>query len=56
MERVITTVDRHANTSAASVPLALDMAVRDGRIRPGQHVLLEGVGGGITWGAVLVRW
>jgi 3-oxoacyl-[acyl-carrier-protein] synthase III len=56
MERVITTVDRHANTSAASVPLALDSAVRDGRIRPGQHVLLEGVGGGITWGAVLVRW
>jgi 3-oxoacyl-[acyl-carrier-protein] synthase-3 len=56
MERVITTVDRHANTSAASVPLALDVAVRDGRIRPGQNVLLEGVGGGITWGAVLVRW
>ena len=56
MERVITTVDRHANTSAASVPLALDTAVRDGRIRPGQHVLLEGVGGGVTWGAVLVRW
>jgi 3-oxoacyl-[acyl-carrier-protein] synthase-3 len=56
MERVITTVDRHANTSAASVPLALDEAVRDGRIRPGHHVLLEGVGGGFTWGAVLVRW
>ena len=56
MERVIATVDRHANTSAASVPLALDEAVRDGRIRPGQHVLLEGVGGGFTWGAVLVRW
>jgi len=56
MARVITTVDRHANTSAASVPLALDEAVRDGRIRPGQHVLLEGVGGGFTWGAVLVRW
>ena len=56
MERVITTVDRHANTSAASVPLALDEAVRDGRIRPGHHVLLEGVGGGCTWGAVLIKW
>ena len=56
MERVVTTVERHANTSAASVPLALDEAVRDGRIRPGQHVLLEGVGGGFTWGAVLLRW
>jgi 3-oxoacyl-[acyl-carrier-protein] synthase-3 len=56
MERVVTTVDRHANTSAASVPLALDGAVREGRIRPGQHVLLEGVGGGFTWGAVLMRW
>ena len=56
MERVITTVDRHANTSAASVPLALDEAARDGRLRRGQHVLLEGVGGGFTWGAVLLRW
>ncbi|MGE0558254.1 MAG: beta-ketoacyl-ACP synthase III [Burkholderiales bacterium] len=56
MEKVITTVDRHANTSAASVPLALDEAVRDGRIRRGQHVMLEGVGGGFTWGAVLVKW
>lgn len=56
MEKVVITVDRHANTSAASIPLALDEAVRDGRIRPGQHVLLEGVGGGFTWGAVLVRW
>jgi 3-oxoacyl-[acyl-carrier-protein] synthase-3 len=56
MEKVVTTVDRHANTSAASVPLALDEAVRDGRIRAGQHVLLEGVGGGFTWGAVLVKW
>jgi 3-oxoacyl-[acyl-carrier-protein] synthase-3 len=56
MERVVTTVDRHANTSAASIPLALDEAVRDGRIRSGQHVLLEGVGGGFTWGAVLVKW
>lgn len=56
MEHVITTVDRHANTSAASVPLALDEAVRDGRIKPGHHVMLEGVGGGFTWGAVLIKW
>jgi 3-oxoacyl-[acyl-carrier-protein] synthase-3 len=49
-------VDRHANTSAASIPLALDLAVRDGRIQPGQHVMMAGVGGGFTWGAVLVRW
>ena len=54
-ERVIVTVDQHANTSAASVPLALDLAIRDGRIQPGQHVLMEGVGGGFTWGAVLAR-
>ncbi len=53
--RVIVTVDEHANTSAASIPLALDRAVRDGRIQGGQHVLMEGVGGGFTWGAVLVR-
>jgi len=56
MEKVVTTVDRHANTSAASVPLALDEAVRDGRIRQGHHVMLEGVGGGFTWGAVLLKW
>jgi len=56
MEKVIVTVDRHANTSAASIPLALDEAVRDGRIRPGQHVLMEAVGGGFTWGAALARW
>jgi 3-oxoacyl-[acyl-carrier-protein] synthase-3 len=56
MERVVVTVDRHANTSAASIPLALDEAVRDGRIRPGQHVMLEAVGGGFTWGACLVKW
>jgi 3-oxoacyl-[acyl-carrier-protein] synthase-3 len=56
MERVVVTVDRHGNTSAASVPMALDEAVRDGRIRPGQHVLLEGVGGGFTWGAVLLKY
>ncbi|KAF7599098.1 MAG: 3-oxoacyl-ACP synthase [Candidatus Dactylopiibacterium carminicum] len=54
-ENVIVTVDRHGNTSAASVPLALDVAVREGRILPGQTVLLEGVGGGFTWGAVLLR-
>lgn len=53
--RLIVTVDRHANTSAASVPLALDVAVRDGRIKAGQKVLLEGVGGGFTWGAALVE-
>jgi 3-oxoacyl-[acyl-carrier-protein] synthase-3 len=55
-EKVVVTVDRHANTSAASVPLALDAAVRDGRIRPGHRVMLQGVGGGFTWGAVLVRF
>jgi 3-oxoacyl-[acyl-carrier-protein] synthase-3 len=55
-EKVVVTVDRHANTSAASVPLALDVAVRDGRIRPGHLVMLQGVGGGFTWGAVLVRF
>lgn len=54
-ERMIMTVDRHANTSAASVPLALDLAVRDGRIRPGDICLLEAMGGGFTWGAVAVR-
>ena len=54
-ERVISTVDRHANTSAASIPLALDVAVRDGRVRRGQHLMLLGVGGGFTWGSVLVR-
>ena len=54
--RVIVTVDRHGNTSAASVPLALDEAVRDGRIKRGQKVLLEGVGGGFTWGAALLEF
>ncbi|MET0344644.1 MAG: beta-ketoacyl-ACP synthase III [Casimicrobiaceae bacterium] len=56
LERVVTTVDLHANTSAASIPLALDVAVEDGRIRAGQHVMLLGVGGGFTWGSVLLRW
>lgn len=55
-DRVVVTVDRHGNTSSASVPLALDVAVRDGRVKPGQTVLLEGVGGGFTWGAVLLRY
>ncbi len=55
MERVIVTVDRHGNTSAASVPLALDEAMRDGRIKPGDLILLEAFGGGFTWGASLVR-
>jgi 3-oxoacyl-[acyl-carrier-protein] synthase-3 len=55
-DKVIVTVDRHGNTSAASVPLALDDAVRAGRIRRGQHLLLQGVGGGFTWGSVLVRF
>lgn len=54
-EKVIVTIDRHANTSAASVPLALDAAVRDGRIRQGDLVMLEAMGGGFTWGASLIR-
>lgn len=54
-ERVVTTVARHGNTSAASVPLALDAAVRDGRVHAGQTALLQGVGGGMTWGSVLLR-
>ena len=55
-EKVVITVDRHGNTSAASVPLALAAAVGDGRIREGDLVLLEAMGGGFTWGAVLLRW
>ena len=54
-ERVVITVDRHANTSAASVPLALAEACRDGRIRPGDLVLMEALGGGLAWGSALVR-
>ncbi|MGO4811078.1 beta-ketoacyl-ACP synthase III [Cupriavidus sp. 2MCAB6] len=54
-ERMVATVHEHGNTSAASIPLALDVAVRDGRIGAGHHVLMEGVGGGFTWGAVLLR-
>lgn len=56
MDKVVVTVAQHGNTSAASIPLALDTAVRDGRIQPGQHVMLEAVGGGFTWGAILLRW
>ncbi|MGP7796276.1 beta-ketoacyl-ACP synthase III [Sphingomonas sp. CLY1604] len=55
-EKVVVTVDRHANTSAASVPLALDTAVRDGRIRENQIVVLEAMGGGFTWGAAVLRF
>ena len=54
MDKVIVTVDQHGNTSAASIPLALDVAVRSGKVRPGDTVMLEGVGGGFTWGAVLL--
>jgi len=55
LAKLIVTVDRHGNTSAASVPLALDVAIRDGRIKPGHKVMLQGVGGGFTWGASLVE-
>ncbi|MES2318264.1 MAG: beta-ketoacyl-ACP synthase III [Pseudomonadota bacterium] len=55
MEKMVVTVDQHGNTSAASIPLALDLAVRDGRVKKGDNVLMEGVGGGFTWGAVLAR-
>jgi 3-oxoacyl-[acyl-carrier-protein] synthase-3 len=55
MERVIVTVNKHGNTSAASVPLALDHGVRSGAIKPGQLLLLEAFGGGFTWGSALVR-
>ena len=56
MERVVVTVDEHANTSSASVPLALDVAVRDGRIQKGQLLLLEAFGAGFTWGSALLRY
>jgi 3-oxoacyl-[acyl-carrier-protein] synthase-3 len=55
MDRVVVTVDQHGNTSAASVPLALDTAVRDGRIRKGDLILTEAFGGGFTWGSALIR-
>ena len=54
LEKMVVTVDQHGNTSAASIPLALDIAVRDGRVKAGDNVMLEGVGGGFTWGAVLL--
>ena len=56
MERVVVTVDRHANTSAASIPLALHQGISDGRIKAGDLVLLEAMGGGFTWGSALIRW
>jgi 3-oxoacyl-[acyl-carrier-protein] synthase-3 len=56
LERVVVTVDRHANTSAASIPLALAVATRDGRIRRDELVLMEAIGGGLTWGAALARF
>jgi 3-oxoacyl-[acyl-carrier-protein] synthase-3 len=55
MNKVVVTVDQHGNTSAASIPLALDSAVRSGQIKKGETVMLEGVGGGFTWGAVLLN-
>jgi 3-oxoacyl-[acyl-carrier-protein] synthase-3 len=55
-DKLIVTVDEHGNTSAASIPLALDSAVRQGRIRRGHRLMLEGVGGGFTWGAALVEY
>ena len=55
-EQVVLTIDRHANTSAASIPLALCEAVRDGRIKPGHLILMEAIGGGLSWGSSLVRW
>ena len=55
MDKVVITVDQHGNTSAASIPLALDTAIRSGQVKPGQTLLLEGVGGGFTWGAVLLK-
>ena len=54
-DKMVVTVDQHGNTSAASIPLALDHAVRSGQVKPGETVLLEGVGGGFTWGAVLLK-
>lgn len=56
MDNVVVTVDRHGNTSAASIPLALDTAVRDGRIQAGELILMEAFGGGFTWGSVLIKW
>jgi 3-oxoacyl-[acyl-carrier-protein] synthase-3 len=55
-EKVVITVNKHGNTSAASIPLALDAARRDGRIRDGDLVMIEAIGGGFTWGSALIRW
>ena len=56
MSKVILTLEIHGNTSAASIPLALDVAVRDGRIKKGDKLLLEGIGGGFSWGGLLVEY
>ena len=56
LEKLIVTVDQHGNTSAASIPLALDHAVRSGKVKKGDVLMLEGVGGGFTWGAVLLKY
>jgi 3-oxoacyl-[acyl-carrier-protein] synthase-3 len=55
-DKVVVTIERHANTSAASIPLAIQAAVEDGRIQPGHLILMEALGGGLSWGASLVRW
>ena len=56
MDNVVVTVDKHGNTSAASIPLALDVAVRDGRIKRGETILMEAFGGGFTWGSIYLTW
>ena len=56
MDKVVVTVDVHGNTSAASIPLALDVAVRDGRIKRGEIILMEAFGGGFTWGSALIKY
>jgi len=56
MDKVVVTVDKHGNTSAASIPLALDTAVRDGRIKRGEIILMEAFGGGFTWGSALIKY
>ena len=56
MSKVIVTVERHGNTSAASIPLALSCGIADGRIRPGHLLLMEAIGGGLAWGSALLRW
>ena len=55
-DKIVYTIDRHANTSAASIPLALAQAAGDGRIQPGHLILIEGMGGGFTWGSAIIRW